>query len=103
MMEQFKKIISKNLKDYRKKNKITQEDFAEKLEISVEFYGEIEREKKVPSTRLVVKMYHHMGYDYIPLSTDFPSSTNINELFNIVSESPEITDLLLNVARTLKK
>lgn len=102
-MEQLKKSISKNLKEYRKNNGITQEAFAEELGISVEFYGEIERQKKVPSTNLIVRMYHVMGYNYIPLSTDFLCNNSINELFNTISDFPEVTELLLQIAKTLVK
>ena len=102
-MEQLKKIISKSLKEYRKDCGITQEKFAEKLGISVEFYGEIERQKRTPSTALMVKMYHTMGYDFIPLSTDFQDNQNIIELTTLLSEYPQTTKLFLEIAKTLIK
>ena len=102
-MEQVKKNISNHLKEYRRKNHLTQEQFAERLEISVEFYGEIERQKKLPGTSLIIKIYREMGFDYIPLCESPKEFTGLTEVINSTLTSPEILKVYLQIAKSLKE
>jgi transcriptional regulator with XRE-family HTH domain len=49
-------ILSVNIKKYRKGRKITQENLAEKLDISIPFLSDIENGKKWVSPRTLAKM-----------------------------------------------
>ena len=48
------KIISKNIKKYRNKNKLTQEKLSEMCDISIDYLSEIERNKKTPSLKRLI-------------------------------------------------
>ena len=102
-MEQVKKNISTHLKEYRRKNRFTQEQFAEKLGISVEFYGEIERQKKLPGTSLIIKIYREMGFDCIPLCESPNDCAGLNEILNSALSTPEVLKVYLQIAKCLKK
>lgn len=101
-MDTVKRNISSNLKEYRERNNLTQEELAERIGISVTFYSEIERGKKLPSSKLIVKIYREMELDYIPLSNNTYSS-ELKELFSLVSHNPHAVKILLKIAKNLKK
>ena len=101
-MELVKKNISFHLREYRRKNHLTQEKFAEKLGISVEFYGEIERQKKLPGTALIIKIYREMGFDYIPLCETPKECTGLTEILNATLDSPELLKLYIQIVKSLK-
>lgn len=99
-MIKFKKIFSENLKKYRRDNNLSQEIAAENMGISTVFLSELECCKKMPSSEMLINLYRHMGYDYIPIN---PGSEDVTykELLSIISKNPEISDTLLSVAKNL--
>ena len=48
--------IGDRIKEVRKKNGLTQEQLAERLDVSVEFVGQIERGLKLPSMQVFIKI-----------------------------------------------
>ncbi|MBQ9806868.1 MAG: helix-turn-helix transcriptional regulator [Clostridia bacterium] len=55
------------IKEVRKKQKLTQEQLAERLDISVEFIGQIERGLKLPSMQVFIKLIEtlNVSADYL--------------------------------------
>ena len=55
------------IKEARKKQKLTQEQLAERLDVSVEFIGQIERGLKLPSMQVFVKLIEtlNVSADYL--------------------------------------
>lgn len=53
---ELKDVFIKNLKDYRKKEKLSQMQLAEKCDSSTSYIGEIEIGKKFPSINMIQKI-----------------------------------------------
>ena len=51
-----KLTMGDRIKEARKKNGLTQEQLAERLDVSVEFVGQIERGLKLPSMQVFIKI-----------------------------------------------
>jgi len=62
-----KLTMGDRMREARKKQKLTQEQLAERLDISVEFVGQIERGLKLPSMQVFVKMVEalNVSADYL--------------------------------------
>ena len=62
-----KLTMGDRIKEARKKKKLTQEQLAERLEISVEFIGQIERGLKLPSMQVFIKLIEvlNVSADYL--------------------------------------
>lgn len=62
-----KLTIGDRIKEARKKQKLTQEQLAERLDISVEFIGQIERGLKLPSMQVFIKLIEtlNVSADYL--------------------------------------
>lgn len=62
-----KLTMGDRIKETRKKQKLTQEQLAERLGISVEFVGQIERGIKLPSMQVFVKLIEtlNVSADYL--------------------------------------
>lgn len=52
----YHKIIADNIKKLRKSNKLSQENFAEKLDCSREFVSRMENMKEKPSLKMLLKL-----------------------------------------------
>lgn len=52
----YHKIIADNIKKLRKFNKLSQENFAEKLDCSREFVSRMENMKEKPSLKMLLKL-----------------------------------------------
>lgn len=103
-MDSLKKNLSFHLKEYRKHNNLSQEKAAEYFGISTVFYGEIERAKKLPSTRLLLRMCRQIGYNELnPDINDInPTlSDNTITLICLIKKHPELSDTLLPIAQSL--
>jgi len=55
------------IKEVRKKQKLTQEQLAERLDVSVEFIGQIERGLKLPSMQVFIRLIENLNVsaDYL--------------------------------------
>lgn len=103
-MDSLKKNLSLHLKEYRKHNKMSQEEAAEHFGISTVFYGEIERAKKIPSTQLFLRMCKETGYDELNLAaTDIECAVSGNSitLIHLIKNNPDLSDILLPIAQNL--
>ena len=62
-----KLTMGNRIKEARKNQKLTQEQLAERLDVSVEFVGQIERGLKLPSMQVFVKLIEalNVSADYL--------------------------------------
>lgn len=62
-----KLAMGDRIKEVRKKQKLTQEQLAERLDVSVEFIGQIERGLKLPSMQVFIKLIEvlNVSADYL--------------------------------------
>jgi len=79
-------ILSQNIKKYRVSRKLTQAEFAERVEISIPFLSDIENGKKWISPTTLVKMAEALSveaYELIKPATVLPDNViNILEKYN---------------------
>ena len=61
MNKDFYKLLGKNIKKYRKKSKLTQQEFADRLNISLNFVGKIEVAFSKPSLDMLIKIADGLG------------------------------------------
>ncbi len=62
------KIIQENIKKFRKQQNLTQEKLSELCGISTDYLSEIERGKKVPSLKRLIKIAETLN---VPMSKFF--------------------------------
>lgn len=62
-----KLTMGDRIKEARKRQKLTQEQLAERLDVSVEFVGQIERGLKLPSMQVFIKLIEalRVSADYL--------------------------------------
>ncbi|MBQ7794420.1 MAG: helix-turn-helix transcriptional regulator [Clostridia bacterium] len=79
--------IGERLKKYRKENKLTQNDIANKLEMSLNFYGDIERGKCRLSIEKIILVYERLGIDptYLLTGEEHPSVS----FYDIIKDCPK--------------
>lgn len=65
------------IKDTRKKRGLTQENLAEKLDISVEYVSQIERGMKMPSMQIFIKLIEILDVSADYLLRDTVSTRNL--------------------------
>ena len=69
-----KLTIGDRIREARKKQKLTQDQLAERLDISVEFVGQIERGLKLPSMQVFIKLIEVLQVSADYLLRDFVST-----------------------------
>ena len=72
-----KPIMGDRVKDLRKKKRLTQEQFAEKIGVSVQYVSEIERGISMPSMQVFVKILEVLDASADYLLRDMVSSGNL--------------------------
>lgn len=63
MMKESNRKIGRRLKRYRVERELTQEKMAELMEISLTFYGQIERGESGISIEKIILLYECLGID----------------------------------------
>jgi transcriptional regulator with XRE-family HTH domain len=74
----LKQIFIQNLKDFRKKEGISQMKLAEKCDISLGYIGEIEGGRKFPSTDMIEKIAYVLRIDPYRLFIN-PKENNVHD------------------------
>lgn len=69
-----KLTVGDRIKEARKKQNLTQEQLAERLDISVEFIGQIERGLKLPSMHVFIKLIEALNVSADYLLRDYVST-----------------------------
>ena len=101
-----KEFIGKKIKEYRKKNKLSQAELAEMVNLSDKHIGRIEAGKYLPNFLNFLKILEVLKIDFLEfgLNTIEISNSNKKELINIIySSSDKEVDLYLKIIKTLKE
>lgn len=80
-MENIKEIFGKNVKKYRKLAGFTQEEMAEKINVSQTFFANIERGKRGASFETVELLSKCFNIPYSALFEDSEQNNSITETF----------------------
>lgn len=106
----YQKIINSNIKELRVKNGLTQEEFAEKIGISIQGLSNIERNRYQPTAATIDKICDIFGLTPIELllikdNDDKKLMSNINILLRqcSVNKLRQIYEILLILTRPNKK
>lgn len=101
-----KELIGKKIKEYRKKNKLSQAELAEMVNLSDKHIGRIEAGKYLPNFLNFLKILEVLQIDFLEFglnSTETSNSTK-KELLNIIySSSDKEVNLYLKIIKTLKE
>ena len=68
----IEEAFSKALKEARKKMRLTQQKAAELCKLSPREYGDLERGKRIPAAKTLLKIYRALGVDLYKLDIDLP-------------------------------
>lgn len=93
-----KPIMGDRVKDLRKKKRLTQEQFAEKIGVSVQYVSEIERGISMPSMQVFVKILEVLDASADYLLRDMVSTGN---LYGDKQMATKLERLAPNQRRTL--
>ena len=86
-----KLTMGDRIKEIRKKNSLTQEQLAEKLDISVEYVSQIERGMKIPSMQIFIKLVEVLDVSADYLIRDTVSTHNMYVNKQIASKLERLT------------
>ena len=81
-------ILGKNLRKYREKAHLTQEQLAEKAGISLPFYANLERSGKGLSIYTLKKISEVLGISVDSLLTDNQPNENMDNLIAFLRDKP---------------
>lgn len=86
-MNDILRDIGARLKKYRKENKLTQNDIAKKLEMSLNFYGDIERGKCRLSIEKIILIYERLDIDptYLLTGEEHPAVS----FYDLIKDCPQ--------------
>ncbi|MBR1852092.1 MAG: helix-turn-helix transcriptional regulator [Lachnospiraceae bacterium] len=106
----LKGIIGNRIREYRLENRLTQAEFAEIMDISVNFLSEIENGKKGMSQDTIYRLckHFHLSADYIIFGLENTviktAPCTLDDIINYVSKMPlEELDTFIEYVISLKK
>lgn len=104
-MSLIREKISTMIREKRNSQNLTQEELAEKVNLSTGMIGQIEREETMPSIESLDAIIKELGIDPRSLFGDVPpSNTELAELYMIASRmNPNQQHLLLKIARVIRE
>ncbi|MDR2596140.1 MAG: helix-turn-helix transcriptional regulator [Treponema sp.] len=99
---ELRAILSANLKRYRNYRKFTQEEMAEKMEISIPFLSDVENGRKWVSPATLVKLADVLGVEPHEL---FKPQQNFSPAMKITLDkwSEEIIDSVTKTVKNIQK
>lgn len=97
--------IGTMIREKRNSQHLTQEELAEKVNLSTGMIGQIERGETMPSVESLDAIIKKLGIDPRSLFGDMPpSNTELAELYMIASRmNPDQQHLLLKIARAIRE
>ena len=101
-----KKLIGQKIKEYRKKNKLTQSELAEMVDLSDKHIGRIEAGRYLPNFLSFLRILEVLNIDFseFGLNTNRISDKNRQELLEIIySATDKEINLYLKLIKTLKE
>lgn len=102
-METIKERLGPMVKEQRKKQKTTQEELAESVDVTPGFIGQIERGEALPSLDTLQRLISYLHLDPNSLFLEDPrSDSNYSELISIILQmTPHHRKFLLAFAKLL--
>ncbi len=102
-MSLIREKISTMIREKRNSQNLTQEELAEKVNLSTGMIGQLERGETMPSVENLDAIILELGIDPRSLFGDAPpSNTELAELYMIASRmNPDQQHLLLKIARAI--
>lgn len=101
-----KELIGQKIKEYRKKNKLTQSELAEMVDLSDKHIGRIEAGRYLPNFLSFLRILEVLNIDFseFGLNTNKISDKNRQELLEIIySATDKEINLYLKLIKTLKE
>jgi transcriptional regulator with XRE-family HTH domain len=84
-MAKIREILAENIKEYRRKRGITQSELAERSNISTNFMGMIEQERKFPAPEVLDRIAEALGIDTSELFiTDVSPQAELKKLHKAI-------------------
>jgi transcriptional regulator with XRE-family HTH domain len=84
-MAKIREILAANIKEYRRKRGITQSELAERSNISANFMGMIEQERKFPAPEVLDRIAEALGIDTSELFiTDVSPQAELKKLHKAI-------------------
>lgn len=104
-MENIKEIFGRNVKKYRKLAGLTQEEMAEKINVSQTFFANIERGKRGASFETVELLSKCFNIPYFALFEDTEKRNSIDDDFvgNTVKDMSFYKELEIKIEKYLKE
>ena len=100
--ENINKIIGNNIRYIRKSNKLSQEKFAEKVELSPQFVSDVERGLEGISLVTAIKICNTMNCSPLVLFANLIEYDNfINEMDNFTKLSEKNRNIILDIISAL--
>lgn len=97
-------IFTENLKFYRKNAGFSQQQFAERCEISTNYLSEIEREQKFPSIETIERLASELNIPAYVLFMNDKTVSSADFKLLIKKRNSEFSEkLLFEVSKTLKE
>lgn len=105
MSKELNKLFGKNLRKYRKKCGLTQEELASKLQVSTSFYANVECGNKVMSLESLYKLINGLGVNINNLlSEEKNQASDINDIVAMLNKAPEQDlEIIKNMVRCMLK
>jgi len=99
---ELRAILSANLKRYRNYRKFTQEEMAEKMEISIPFLSDVENGRKWVSPATLVKLADVLGIEPHEL---FKPEQNLSPTMQLTLDkwSDEVIDAVTKTVKNIQK
>lgn len=114
-MNQIKQILSYRLKSFRFEHGLSQEEAAEKFNISLQYYGRIER-GTVPGKKTLLSIYDILGCTFSEILNDMAlhekftvdglndkQVEDIMDILNCLCKHPEIITCIKNIVYILNQ
>jgi len=97
-MIEIQKILAENIKKYRHTEGLTQIELSEKCQLSTNFIGLIETQKKFPSAKNIEKIAESLGVkSHMLFSLEYQKNEATTILENIESSIEELSTLLISL------
>ncbi len=108
-METIQNIVGANIRYYRRLNNLTQEELAERVDVSSPYIGYLERGQKSPSLELLIRLAAALNIEPALLLSPFDEEdSQLKQLILLLSNKPKkdicfIKDVALAYFKSLEK
>lgn len=87
------RAISQNIRNARKERGLTQEEIAEKVGVSTEYYGQVESGNKAPSLETLLNIAESMNVsiDFLVYGGENKRNKGLNNIIRMLSDKDQAT------------